>query len=588
MGENEDFPPRALSGKDPWNVRIHAYGGNDQVLGAGILLTEHLVLTCAHVIPRHPASEDPEPVRVAMVGTPDWHESAATVAPSGWVPRRMSAEFGGESRGDVALLELENAVPVQGAPLHRLAPHRGRRVHMLGFPSKVRHGIIVSAQLAGAAGEWVQLDPIGESGPRVVRGYSGAAVVDDRTGTVIGMVDAKHGDPTTGVSWMLPIDTIIGYLPQVAHLVGGEPATDQPLRQYRDTRLDESLVETVRELVDAVVRQGPQNLVIVVGDRGARRSRGLGILATRADPEVRATLRDGLVDPAQPGTMPPLASVDVALDATGRTVSQVIERITTRLGVRAGSAAEVIRQIGARHGRATVLVDSVDDSAEPDALLTELLIPLAEAGSTVLIGVRSQPAVTMNTPTRKLDLTGPPDTDDPVADRLRKLGELVDDAERAERSAKTWYEKVAPRVVGALPVVSRATALRLRVSGVRMALAKLGAAETEANQVKILATLDSCARAAERVRVQAEAAERVLTALLAGRDELRGRLDGYLAVAVADGHAEDPGLGDLFVVADQLLSTAPCDLAAAESAVNAYLSALWQRQGREPEEEKPC
>jgi hypothetical protein len=594
MGVSADFPPEQQTGRDPWNARVHVHGTPDQVRGAGILLTDRLVLTCAHVVPRRGGSTDPEPVHVAMIGTSEWHESTARVVPGGWVPPRRGSELRQGLAGDIALLELDTAVPVDPlgspyGPLRRLAPHRGRRVRVHGFPPKVLRGITVSAQLAGASGEWVQLDPVGDSGPRVTPGYSGAAVVDETTGTVIGMMVEKmvdkDGKPETGVSWMLPIETIVGYLPQLADLVTGQPATDPALLHYRDTPADESQDAAIRELVDAIVRQAPNGLTIVLGDRDDVRSRVLGIVATRADPALRAGVVDAGTAPS--GTMPPLASVDVALDATGQTVAQVLERITGRLGVLARTPADLVHRIGT--ARRTVLVDSVDDAADSDALLTELLIPMSEAGSTVVIGARAEPAVTTRTSTRKLDLTGghPPPGDGSIAARLVRLGELVTEAERVEQAAIDRHRVVAPRIVGAPQVVARADLLRMGVAKAWQTLNKMGmaAAEADTNRDKMLATLDSWGRTAHWVREQAEVTERTLATLLARRDELRGRLDGYRAVAAQEGFAEDPDLADLFLTADQELTVAPCDLNAADRAVAGYLDALWRRQGRQPDDE---
>jgi hypothetical protein len=588
MGENADFPPEQQVGGDPWNVRIHAHGRTDQVLGAGILLTDRWVLTCAHVLPKPADSADPEPVRIAAIGTPGWHESVARVAPDGWVPRSRRPELGQDAVGDVALLALDTPVPVDPrrspcAPLRRLAPGRGRRVRVLGFPPGVPRGIMVSARLATAAGQRVQLDPVGDFGAKVTAGYSGAAVVDDDTGTVIGMIVDKHRDPTTGVSWMLPIETVVGYLPQLADLVTGQPATDPALLRHGYEPADESQDAGLRELVDAIVRHVPDGgLTIVLGDRSGARSRVLGLVAARADPALRAGLVD--IGAVRSGTMPPLGSVDVALDATGRTVAQVVELITARLGVHVDTPADLVRSVGAAR---TVLVDSVDDAADTDALLTELLIPMSEAGSTVVIGARAQPAVTTRTSNRKLDLTGghtPPD-DGSIAARLVRLGELVADAERAEQAALTLHRTVAPRIAGAPQVVARADLLRMGVARAWRTLNAMGMAAAEAapNRAKMLPTLESWGRTAHWVREQAEVLERTLAALLARRDELRGLLDGYRAVAAKEGFAEDPALADLFFVSDQELTVAPCDLDAADRAVTAYLHALWRRQGRHPD-----
>ncbi|GLW95164.1 hypothetical protein [Actinokineospora globicatena] len=69
------------------------------------------------------------------------------------------------------------------------------------------------------------------------------------------------------------------------------------------------------------------------------------------------------------------------------------------------------------------------------------------------------------------------------------------------------------------------------------------------------------------------------TGLLERRDELRGRLGVYLAMAVRVGLAEDPELAAAHRDAHRLLWTAPCDLAEATVAVTTYQNAVIRRRG---------
>jgi hypothetical protein len=64
------------------------------------------------------------------------------------------------------------------------------------------------------------------------------------------------------------------------------------------------------------------------------------------------------------------------------------------------------------------------------------------------------------------------------------------------------------------------------------------------------------------------------SALLTGRNEMRGRLDAYRAKALSRGLGEDATLSPLADQARDLLYTAPCDLGAARRAVDAYQEAL--------------
>ena len=61
-----------------------------------------------------------------------------------------------------------------------------------------------------------------------------------------------------------------------------------------------------------------------------------------------------------------------------------------------------------------------------------------------------------------------------------------------------------------------------------------------------------------------------MTAPLAVRAELRGRLDAYKAKVARLGFAEDPLLVERYDAARRMLWSAPCDLRAAEAAVLRY------------------
>ena len=98
-----------------WLARITTAGPAGPLTGAGILISDREVLTCAHVV--HGVTE----AEVRLVAHPDRPPLAATVVLRGPWP-----ELPGGA-GDVAVLELSEPVPAQTAspapfaPLHRWA-----------------------------------------------------------------------------------------------------------------------------------------------------------------------------------------------------------------------------------------------------------------------------------------------------------------------------------------------------------------------------------------------------------------------------------------------------------------------------------
>ncbi|AXB43200.1 hypothetical protein A4R43_12090 [Amycolatopsis albispora] len=182
-----------------------------------MFLGEHIALTCAHVVSPDPGA-DPAGLRVSarFVGLPDQPSIPATVVPGAWVP---PADDG---TGDVALLRLTESPDVPGAPLRYTDAVRDRVVHTYGFPYPHENGVWVNgAELAGPAGEWVQLNsPV--PGERVRGGFSGAGVVDKATGAVIGMVVTEYTDRSTGLAYLIPVRVLAGYVPALTGFVGGE------------------------------------------------------------------------------------------------------------------------------------------------------------------------------------------------------------------------------------------------------------------------------------------------------------------------------------------------------------------------------
>ena len=82
--------------------------------------------------------------------------------------------------------------------------------------------------------------------------------------------------------------------------------------------------------------------------------------------------------------------------------------------------------------------------------------------------------------------------------------------------------------------------------------------------------LESLEQKAEEELLRARESLTAVTAPLAVRAELRGRLDAYKAKVARHGHAEDPLLIERYDAARRMLWSAPCDLRVAEEAVLRY------------------
>ncbi len=129
---------------------------------------------------------------------------------------------------------------------------------------------------------------------------------------------------------------------------------------------------------------------VVTGGPGSGKSAVLGRLVCLADPRTRDELAAG----APPGTVPPLGAIRAAMHARGRTADELAAEIAHALGVGASGASSLLAMLREtwRSRPAVVVVDAVDEAADPFRLIDELLQPVAAAadrtGIRLLVGSR--------------------------------------------------------------------------------------------------------------------------------------------------------------------------------------------------------
>jgi hypothetical protein len=110
--------------------------------------------------------------------------------------------------------------------------------------------------------------------------------------------------------------------------------------------------------------------------------------------------------------------------------------------------------------------------------------------------------------------------------------------------------------------------------------ASLAALAAGGQWTRLRAELDRCEAELAGSAAQTSDLRRAAAAAVGRRDELRGLLGAYKAKAVRLGAAEDAELAARYDQAYDQLWTAPCDLAAAESALSGYQRAILATEGR--------
>ncbi|MDQ0403820.1 hypothetical protein OIE75_12690 [Streptomyces sp. NBC_01723] len=158
--------------------------------------------------------------------------------------------------------------------------------------------------------------------------------------------------------------------------------------------------------------------------------------------------------------------------------------------------------------------------------------------------------------------------------RIVRLRDVLSRADRTLAEARTARGEVLAKIAATeVPVVG----------GPPIALQEQLAAAAEyrrhAQWHRLSPLLESLEEKAEDELLRARESLTAVTAPLAVRAELRGRLDAYKAKVARLGFAEDPELAEKYEKARRMLWSAPCDLRVAEQAVLRYQHAAAETLG---------
>jgi hypothetical protein len=562
---------------DPAQVRIEAAGGGP--IGAGILLDDWHVLTCAHVVRNagaQPGGTAPHVVVSSWACQPHWDRKAR--APREWWVHEEAAR-----RGDVALLRLDRAAPCGIETRLWRTPTSGGRMRIYGFPEFAEGGVHpVMAKLgdfAGSDGEWRDLVPAEPQGVWIEEGYSGAGVVaqdGEFEGRVIGMVTNRYDSGSLHGAYMLPTEAIEEYLgDHIGRSLAGarviQPDSSRSQQPYRvlEGPLRRALA---RELTRLLGSDWSGTVLVGTGGRSehtAGQSWLLRLVGT-ADPAVRAGAMGAGLDTAPEGTVLSLGSVDAAYDASGASVGEVRAYLVERFGLQDGSSREVRDQLLRRTPPACLVISGVDRAGQPGVLVRELLGPLAARaplrGMRLVLGFEN-PSSFGNAPPYDLahqvfldpdPLPGPGAADVSAGEvSAGEAEEAVRRLDTEELAAALLHRETGVKFFPPLKLPAR-EAPRLRV---RLAVARDRAPHPE------LGAIQARARAARKALSPYEDEVRHR---IARRDGLLADLDLCYARAVRLGLEEDEELRPLYTAATEALHIEPVELAAARRLVRRY------------------
>jgi WD40 repeat protein len=352
------------------------------VVGAGFLVGNQEVLTCAHVVARAlglPPDTQPPPDGDVLVEFP-LVEADRTVAArvACWRPAMA------DGTGDVAGLKLTASRPAGARPVRLVVADEvwGHPFRVFGFPAGNDAGVWASGRLlARQAMQWVQLEDIKQTGFRVESGFSGAPIWDEELDGVVGMAVAAERRPDVRAAYLIPAGLLVEAWP----LLDREAIPPCPYRglfafREQDASLFFGREELAEQLADAVVRD---RLVTVVGPSGSGKS---SLVFAGLVPRLRQRAEWVIAD-LRPGTAPsPLKALAAALlpllEPTLSESRRLLELPALTVVLEQGRLSDVVDRVldkrGARH--LALVVDQFEEvlALAPDtrAQFLDLLLGL--------------------------------------------------------------------------------------------------------------------------------------------------------------------------------------------------------------------
>ncbi|WP_330299999.1 nSTAND1 domain-containing NTPase [Streptomyces sp. NBC_00503] len=242
-------------------------GPDDQVTGAGFLAAEGILVTCAHVV-RAAGAGPGEHVQLVFPHADGAPRLEGLVLEEPW--RAPEDE-------DVAVLLLADvSAVVEALPLGSAAGCRDHAVRSFGFPTQApvggHYGYAVAGDLLPATeGRGIHVQLTGAND--LTTGFSGAPVMDEVTGLVVGMLTEitapDEHERGQGIAYITPVDVLREIWPEL---------TEQDVCPYRglesftaeDARWFEGRKDAVRQVLANMDQQ--QRVTLLLGPSGSGKS----------------------------------------------------------------------------------------------------------------------------------------------------------------------------------------------------------------------------------------------------------------------------------------------------------------------------
>lgn len=225
-------------------VTVHTRGATGAGLGAGVVVADGYLLTCAHVVnaaldrPKL-ASEQPTPQEMlrVVVSFPGLGRERHAVELAGWLAPKLEHEHWWE--GDLALLKVEaGASAIHHVHIREASTRRLSTWYANGAPRS-----LVDVYVQADMGPWHILDP-GHARLRIQPGHSGAPLWDRENGCVAGLMVSTEPGPDNPRSYAIRASEMVKLL----RATGVVPAMVAEVADPRTRARRRELIEALEKL----------------------------------------------------------------------------------------------------------------------------------------------------------------------------------------------------------------------------------------------------------------------------------------------------------------------------------------------------
>ena len=263
-------PAPAIGAPLAQRILARIRGRNGNVVGAGFLLGDQHVMTCAHVLDdalfrRKGTREAPEAhvtLDLPFLGACD--PRGTVVA---WFPMLQPGSGEPGRLSDIAVLKL--GAPVPGGLENRMAlladPGEGTAFRTFGFPVGNDNSVLADGKLSSLdAGGWRHVIDTQTLGYFVQPGFSGAPVICEASDRLLGMVAAADPDAARRLAYAIPTGLLARAWPRLA-----KPYKELEAFSEDDSHLFFGRDQFTEELVEKVSRLP---FLAVIGPSGSGKS----------------------------------------------------------------------------------------------------------------------------------------------------------------------------------------------------------------------------------------------------------------------------------------------------------------------------